>query len=110
MGRYGEQIGFHSPQMSEDSKIKLDEMCPKAELWDSSWHNDACDSLTHNIDEDKGDYYQIYLPNSTEDEVDNECKFNTFTLSLCKDFAFERNLIEEGTLEEVAKKLNELIN
>ena len=73
MNNYGNNFGFHNPQMTEKSINKINkECCFKFE--DSSWHNDLVDSLLNEENQ-----LQIMLPNAEVTNVDNE-EFNTFSL------------------------------
>ena len=74
MNRYGNKCGVHTPQMTESNKDKL-ESATRIQFEDTSWHNDQCDSIGNeslNI--------QIHLPNSEEENIDQE-EYNTYCIS-----------------------------
>tara|TARA_R110001592_G_scaffold18431_1_gene76458 strand:+ start:1310 stop:1606 length:297 start_codon:yes stop_codon:yes gene_type:complete len=73
MNNYGNNFGFHNPQMTEKSINKINNEC-FFKFEDSSWHNDLVDSISNQETELK-----IMLPNSEVTNEDNE-EFNTFSL------------------------------
>lgn len=95
LNAYGNKVGVHSPDMSYRNK-KLIEEGTGLVFIDSSWHNDACDSISNvNLD------LQIFLPNS-EVEDDGVTYLTTFVTSCFSDCDSSRYSIDKAfTLEEV---------
>ena len=46
MNNYGNNFGFHNPQMTEKSINKINKEC-FFKFEDSSWHNDLVDSISN---------------------------------------------------------------
>jgi len=91
MGRYGNQIGYHSVDFTTECYNTLTEAGFNVD--DVSWHNDAVDSL--NVNE-----ITIFIPNSDEDEP-NEEKFNRFLIIKDEDYGTGNYLKLVDTIEEV---------
>ena len=81
MNRYNNNVGYHTPFLSEKHKKEIDDALGFTTL-DVSWHNDTCDSIELRplefLIEDV-----VFLPNGTDDDPDEE-KFNTFYHERCK--------------------------
>lgn len=107
MNQYKNNVGFHTPQMSEESFNRFVKECPNANFDDSSWHNDASDSIIHWIDEDKGTNIQVWFPNTTSEEVDYETTFNHFAVFMNDE---PQDTINVLTIDEAIAKVNELLN
>ena len=73
MNSYGNQFGFHTPELSLETSRKLIEAL-KGDFEDSSWHNDLADSISSNSMGIK-----IFLPNST-DQHDEESYWTNYTV------------------------------
>lgn len=91
-------MAHHTPKLT---KQVLDKMNSYTDLkwYDSSYINDECDSIEHEISEDK--LITIMLPNSFIDDVDKGC-FATFII-------IEDDLKSQNILFE-SRDLNEIIN
>lgn len=70
---YGNEVGVHTPTLSKENKQKI-EQATNLKFEDSSWHNDACDSIS-NDDLKLG----VFLPNSDKDDP-NECLWDKFSI------------------------------
>lgn len=102
MNRYKNKVGHHSPSLSEQNKECIEELTG-LKFDDVSWHNDACDSIANDMLD-----LQIFLPNSTEKEVDSVTYFNTFAVCQASDVEgdkWDRNRVY--SLEEI---INLVIN
>lgn len=91
MGRYGNQIGYHSVDITTDCYNTLVEAGFNVD--DVSWHNDAVDSLSINE-------LIVFIPNSEEDNSDEE-KFNQFIIIRDEDYGSGDPLKIVSTIEEV---------
>jgi len=78
MNRYGNEYGFHSIGLTKTNIIKINKGTG-IDFIDSSWHNDTCDSVYHELKASPHEYLQVYLPNSSEYDSDNE-RYNTYCL------------------------------
>lgn len=74
MNRYGNEVGYHSPELTKINKAAFESVM-SLEFNCCSWHNDTVDSISNdelNI--------QIFLPNSVQDDPDEEL-FNSYCLT-----------------------------
>jgi len=81
LNRYGQQYGYHTPKRTKNNFLNIVRRT-NMEWIDASWHNDLCDSMHHCLLETETEhiYIEIFLPNSEEQDEDNE-EFNGFTLT-----------------------------
>lgn len=99
--RYKSKYGFHTPKQTKKIINIFAKKCA-IPFTDSSWHNDAVDSLYYEVSCDEElEYLQVYIPNSKEDDVDQE-KFNTFTVANSDSVT----LFESEDIKKVIKFLN----
>ena len=94
--QYGNVAGVHTPKTTESILNRLNKDT-NLSFDDSSWHNDALDSLFS----EKGKV-QIYIPNSIKSDQDNG-EWGTFSIEV-----EECQAIEKQTIMEVITFLNEL--
>lgn len=74
MNQYGKKFGYYTPKKTEKTFNILNEIFPNLNWEDSSWHNDACDSLY--LEERR---ITVYIPNSDKTDLGNE-EFNTWAI------------------------------
>ena len=99
MNHYNYVFGFHTPERSERlSNLIKEKTSIKWE--DSSWHNDMCDSMEHDIIKDKN-VIKLFIPNSDITDHENE-KWSCFSL---QDQEQVELLLTED-IEEVIKYIN----
>jgi hypothetical protein len=77
MNQYGNKFGFHSPKQTETTFNILTKIFPNLNWEDGSWHNDTCDSIYLELEDDY--VIHIYVPNSDVTDLGNE-EFNTYSL------------------------------
>jgi hypothetical protein len=75
LNKYNNEVGVHTPKLSLEILNRLKDETG-LEFDDTSWHNDAADSL-HVV----GKNLQIFLPNTSETEADNFETFKHFAVS-----------------------------
>lgn len=101
MNHYGNEYGFHNPKITERSFKRFKEDC-NLEFIDGSWHNDLCDSLYHEFNENGNEYVQVFLPNSKKEDVENE-EYNTYVVS----DETQNILFTDKDIKKVIKFINE---
>jgi hypothetical protein len=72
------QIGIHTPELTSANLSKI-RQATGLDFEDCSWHNDLTDSINFKFLD--GSSLQIFLPNSNEDDNDNEL-FNHYSVRL----------------------------
>lgn len=69
LNEYGNRFGYHSPESGEVfyRKILSGTSHLDGDWTDSSWHNDACDSITYTVCFDKGRWegISVYFPKTS---------------------------------------------
>lgn len=102
MGRYGNQIGYHTVEMTTSCMKLLQDA--GFIVKDTSWHNDAVDSLGVEI----GDkLWLVFIANSKNLNPNND-EWNIFTILDDENYGTGEGYIEKGTMVEVIAHLNEL--
>tara|TARA_R110002096_G_scaffold159396_1_gene325255 strand:+ start:473 stop:793 length:321 start_codon:yes stop_codon:yes gene_type:complete len=100
MNRYGNKVGFHNPEKTEQILNKINSLSDVTWM-DNSWHNDTVDSLHYEITDTPHKFVEIYLPNSDVTNIDEE---------LYNDYSVTNELREELLITEDINELIEFTN
>ena len=102
MGLYKCEFGYHTPKKTKKVLNFFAKKCA-LDFVDSSWHNDLMDSIHHEIicEGDIHEFYEVYIPNSKENDYEQE-KFNSY-LVLDEN---QEHLFESKSIKKVVKFLN----
>lgn len=95
-----------------DEFPRFDDVLPTLEgFHDSSWHNDACPSLT--MDLPNGFRWQIFVDYKDQNESDfadiDPANYKRFAISLFDDEGFQHQGENFDTFEELTKWLNDFM-
>jgi hypothetical protein len=100
--RYNTVFGYHTPERSKVYADTINAAMPDLKLTDSSWHNDACDSVSN-------DEIKVFFPNVAEGEETGNDDFTKFAIYHESD-EYHEHAIERKTIEEVIEVLEEIVS